>query len=44
MENSNGARDTRFTIDTQKKNSNGARDTRFTIDKKRILMVREILD
>ena len=44
MENSNGARDTRFTIYTKKKNSNGARDTRFTIDKKKILMVREILD
>ena len=44
MENSNGVRDTRFTIDTKKKNSSGARDTRLTIDKKRILMVCEILD
>ena len=43
MENSNGARNTRLTID-KKKNSNGARDTRLTINKKKILMVREILD
>ena len=39
--NSNGARDTRLTIN--KKNSNGAPDTRLTIDQKRILMVREML-
>ena len=42
MENSNGARNTRLTID-KKRNSNGAQDTSVIIDQKRILMVREIL-
>ena len=42
MGNSNGARNTRLTID-QKKNSNGARDTSVTIDQESILMVFEIL-
>ena len=41
MENSNGAQNTRLTID--KKNSNGARDNSVTIDQERILMVREML-
>ena len=41
MENSNGARNTRLTID-KKRNSNGAQDTSVIIDKKRTLMVREI--
>ena len=42
MENSNGARNTRLTID-KKRNSNGAQDTSVIIDQKVILMVREIL-
>ena len=42
MENSNGAQNTRLTID-KKKNSNGARDNSVTIDQERILMVREML-